>query len=58
MTALLSALDSPVITVSYMDNDGVEKTGNFKRGDLNNALKSYINNNPFWDETEITLTGL
>ena len=58
MSALLSAIDSPVITVSYMDNDGAVKTGNFKRGDINNALKSYINSNPFWDETEITLTGL
>lgn len=58
MTELLSALDAVVVSVTFVDSDNTTKTKQMKRSDRVTPIRSYLNNEPYWNENTITLTEI
>lgn len=58
MNILKGALNSVVVTVTYIDIDGSTKTGSFKRSDRINPIRSFLDSEATWGESSITLTEI
>lgn len=58
MNILLGAISNISFDVTFVDNDGVIKTKKMSRSDRDNPLRSFIDEEAFWDESDLTLTEL
>lgn len=57
MSALMTALGSITVSVTFVDNDGTTKTKTMKRSDRTTPIRSFLGE-AYWDESSITLTEL
>lgn len=58
MSALMNALSSITVSVTFVDNDGTTKTKIMKRPDRVTPIRSFLGTKAYWDESSITLTEL
>lgn len=58
MSALMTALGSITVSVTFIDHDGIAKTKIMKRSDRVTPIRSFLDTEAYWDESSITLTEL